>query len=429
MQNHVIKPSKLSGQINAPPSKSHSQRAILFASMANGQSHLDNILISPDINAMANACRQLGATINYQDNKIIVDGVNAKPHRPEQIIDAGNSGQVLRFISAIAALMPGPTTITGDASIQNNRPIQPLTHALGQLGATCRTPIRINHPPVTIHGPISPGETSLNGEDSQPVSAMIIAASLLDGITTIKVNNPGEKPWIDLSLSWLKRLDVPYTNSDYQYYTINGKGQIPAFNYTAPGDWSSIAFPLVTAIITQSRITIDHADLNDPQGDKIIIDILRQMGANISVNSDKNTLTTQPSPSLKGLTIDVNACIDALPILTVAACFATTPTQLTNAAIAQQKESNRIDAISSELKKMGAKIETSPDGLTIQPSQLKGANVHSHHDHRIAMALTAAACAAQGPSTIHNSDCVDKSYRDFFQHMRLLGMNAEVICQ
>ena len=386
---YAITPSSLSGTVSAPASKSHSLRAILFASMANGESLIHGYLPSPDTQAMIKACRQLGAKIKQSQHTLSIQGTAGKPRLPDDVIDAGNSGQVLRFIAGIAALINGHVVISGDESIRFNRPFKPLMQGLSDLGATCISTKGDGHAPVIIKGPMTPGIAHLDGADSQPVSALLIASAFMDGTTTIKVNNPGEKPWIDLTLAWLDRLGISYDHTDYTQYTVHGTPIISAFEYTVPGDFSSIAYPLVAALITQSCLTIDNIDMSDTQGDKQLIHALKNMGADICINH--NSLVVSPTGSLRGCEIDVNHFIDALPILAVVGCYAQGTTTLVNAAIARKKESDRLATITQELRKMGANIIEQADALIIQPAPLHGAHLQAHHDHRIAMALTVAA--------------------------------------
>ncbi|MBL4647774.1 MAG: 3-phosphoshikimate 1-carboxyvinyltransferase [Gammaproteobacteria bacterium] len=430
MKNYTIKPSKLSGTISASPSKSHSLRAILFASLATGKSIISNYLPSPDAAAMIQACQLLGANISQNNTQLDIIGVSGKPRLADNVIDAGNSGQVLRFVAAIAALCEGYTIFTGDHSVRYNRPLQPLIEALSQLGAQCISTKNDGYAPLIIKGPIHAGHTSLDGADSQPVSALLIAAILLEGTTEISVRNPGEKPWLALTLAWFDRLGLQYQHSDYQHYVVTGKQSLNGFNYTVVGDFSSIAYPLVAAIITQSTITIDNLDINDAQGDKQLIHALIKMGANIIIDEKNFSLRVKPGNGLHGCELDINDFIDAVTILAVVGCYAQGTTTLTNAAIARNKECDRLATITAELTKMGADIHETSDGLTIHHATLHAAdNLTSHHDHRIVMSLVVAALGipdtadVSSQSTVHDIDCVKKSYPDFLVDMKNLDCN------
>jgi 3-phosphoshikimate 1-carboxyvinyltransferase len=425
IQNLTIKPSKAAGTISASPSKSHSLRALLFASLAKGKSTIHHYLHSPDVDAMINACRKLGATIDKHDDHIDVIGFDAKPTTPDDIIDCGNSGQVLRFALAISTLCDGYSVFTGDHSIRFNRPMQPMVDGITGLNATCISTKNDGYAPIIIKGPVLPGKTTLDGLDSQPVSGLLMACAFSEGPFEIHVTNPGEQAWIDLTLDWFDRLSITYNHTHHTDYTVPGNSRISGFDYTVPGDFSSIAYPVAAALITHSNITITHVDMSDSQGDKLLIAALQSMGANITYHEALQTLNIQGGNTLNGAKIDMNVFIDAIPILAVIACYTKGTTHLYNAAIARTKECDRLHAMTVELKKMGADIEEHEDSLVIHESKLHGATLKSYHDHRIVMSLAMATLGASSSSTIHDTLCTAKSYPDFIKHMCSLGIAIE----
>ncbi|NGX59579.1 MAG: 3-phosphoshikimate 1-carboxyvinyltransferase [Chlamydiae bacterium] len=420
MNDWIIHPSTLSGSLKIPPSKSHCQRAILFSMLGEGVSRIENWLDSPDCIAMLDAISQFGAKFRSSDSLLEIEG-HFQP--ATDVIDAQNSGQVLRFIGALSALLPSYTMITGDASIRTRRPIKPLLSGLRQLGAIAESALGDGHAPISIRGPIHPGTCKVHGEDSQPVSGLIIAAAFLDGPSEILVENPGETPWIDLTLYWLRRMGAMVTHENYSHYHVKGGLSYSGFSYTVPGDYSTAAFPIAAALITQSHLELIGLDPEDIQGDKELIEILQQMGGRI--HWKEKHLIIEPS-HLKGLFIDINTCIDALPILAVIGCFAEGVTTLYNGEIARKKESDRIHSICKELKKMGADIEEQSDGLIVKTSNLTGTNVESHRDHRIALSLAIAALAAKGPTVIHHASCARKSYPTFMRDFQSIGAAIEL---
>ncbi len=426
MKSLLVKPSKLKGEVELPTSKSHSIRAVIFASMAKGKSKLDKLLDSPDIENALKACQMMGAKITYSDGPVEIQGTDGQFNSPEEEIDSGNSGQVLRFIGALAALGDGVTTLTGDESIRTNRPVLPLLKALRKLGAKAKSLEGNDCAPITIEGPAKAGPVSLNGEDSQPVSGILMLAAFLEGTTKLDVTKPGEKPWIDLTLSWFDKVGIPYANDRYRHYTIKGKNSIKAFNYTVPGDFSSAAFPAAAAFATRSKVTLKNIDMSDVQGDKKFFEALEKMGATLDYDDSKKEMFVDGTQPLTGQELDINDYIDAITILAVLGCLAEGTTVLKNAAIARRKESDRIECICRELKKMNAEIEETPDGLIIKKSELKDATVESHDDHRIAMSLTIAGLAAEGSTIIQNVECVKKSYPSFVEHLLHLGADIEV---
>ncbi|MEI8301452.1 MAG: 3-phosphoshikimate 1-carboxyvinyltransferase, partial [Chlamydiota bacterium] len=385
MDAYLINPSTLSGSIKIPPSKSQTLRAILFGALGDGISTVENYLDSPDTEAMIHACSLFGAKIKKTCEKLIIDGLNGKIQSVEDVIHAGNSGIVLRFCSAIGSLCSHPVVVTGDHSIRHQRPMEPLIKALSQLGVSIKSMRGDNYAPIVLQGPLKGGQTVLNGQDSQHVSALLIAAAFAKEPIDIFVQDPGEKPWVSLTLDWLTRLNIPYKNHNFDHYSLRGSAHYKGFTYKVPGDISSAAFPIAAALVTRSELIIENIDMNDNQGDKELISIFQKMGASITINEQLKTLHVKKGKDLSGIKVDINSCIDAITILAVVACFAKEPTYITNGAIAKHKECNRIQCITEELRKMGAHIEPTDDGLIINPSSLQGANVHSHGDHRMAM--------------------------------------------
>jgi 3-phosphoshikimate 1-carboxyvinyltransferase len=424
MANARINPGKLQGEIVIPGSKSHTIRALLFALMAKGKSKIHNPLPAPDSFAMLDAIRTLGAKVDMENNTtLIVEGVAGKLHPAEDVIQCANSGQVIRYVGAMAALASSYTILTGDLSIRHNRPLLPLLDGLEQLGAFAASSRLDGFAPIIVKGPTKGGKAKIAGEDSQPVSALLMLGAFVP--LELQVTNPGEKASVGLTLNWFDRLGISYENKNFEHYKMKGKGQLKEFEYSVPGDFGSAAFQLGAAIVTHSEVTLHNVDMKDVQSNKAIIPALESMGAQFESHGSK--LHVKKTQSLKGTRIDVSDFTDALPILAVIGCFASGKTEIVNGAMARQKESDRIHCIATELKKMGADIEEKPDGLIIKPARLHGAHdLQSHQDHRIAMALSVAALGAHGGSVIHGIDCVAKSYPTFFQDLFHMGAALEV---
>jgi len=397
-------------------------RAILFATLAGGRSRISSYLSSPDTDAMIKACRTVGATIEMTPEALEIEG-GLKP--AEDVIDAGNSGQVLRFIGAIAALTSGYTVITGDHSIRHSRPVQPLLDGLTQLGAFAVSSRGDGFAPIVVKGPLRGGTALISGEDSQPVSGLLIAAAFAPEQSEIFVANPGEKPWVALTLSWFDRLGISYTNDDFEKYTLQGNGAIEGFSYAVPGDVSSAAYPIAAAVLTNSELLLTNIDMDDVQGDKELIFQLQRMGAKIDIDRGKREIRVRKGSALSGAKIDVNGYIDSVTLLAVVGCFAEGATELTGAKIARSKECDRIASIVGELRKMGANIHEKEDGLVVERSQLRGARLSSCADHRMALALSVAALCAQGESCIDGAECVSKSYAAFFEQLKNAGASID----
>lgn len=405
-----VSPSSIYGSTTVPSSKSHTLRAILWSSLAMGKSTIHNFLSSPDSDAMIAACKQLGANITQHSSTLTVLGT-PHPHFPkETVVHAGNSGIAFRFLTALSAVFSENITITGSPLLKR-RPIVPLIQALQNFGATVSYATQEETLPFTISGPLSSGYTEVSGKDSQYASALTIACSLTEGPLSFTVIDPKEKPWLDVSLWWLDYLNIPYTQSE-NTYSFQGNFRPESFSYTIGGDFSSAAFLAVGALLSRSPhpTHLHNLNIQDIQGDKQFFLLLQQMGADIVFEQD--SIIVHPS-TFTGGRIDMDPFIDALPILAVLCCFATSPSHLYNAKSAKDKESNRILAITEELQKMGACIQPCHDGLLINPSPLYGAALNSHNDHRVAMALSIAALYADGESVIYDTDCVKKTFANF----------------
>lgn len=427
MTQYIVRQSTVKGEISAPPSKSQTLRSILFGALGNGKTIIHNHLNSSDTASMIDACRLLGASLDVSPMKIEILGLNGTVHHAEDVINAGNSGIVLRFCSAVGALASLPIVITGDHSIRHQRPIKHLLDALAQLGVSAKSMRGDGFAPVIIQGPWKPGVTIVSGEDSQPVSSLLIAGAFADGQTEIRVRNPGEKPWIDLTLNWMDRLGLAYEQQNYERYIVQGKSRYQGFEYIVPGDFSSAAFPIAAALVTQSALTVKNMDMTDLQGDKELIRVLQKMGAEIDIDEANRSLHIKKGKKLSGTTVDINNFVDAITILAVIGCFAEGETVIQNASVAKQKECNRIQCIASELKKMGADITETSDGLRIKGSALKGAQVLSYNDHRMAMSLAIAGMGAPGETTISSTECVSKTFPSFVHDFSLLGANIKEV--
>ncbi|BAE81065.1 3-phosphoshikimate 1-carboxyvinyltransferase [Chlamydia felis Fe/C-56] len=422
MLAYKISPSSISGSVCVPPSKSHTLRAIFLASIAQGTSTIYNALTSPDSEAMIQACEQLGAKIQKKSSFLEITGTPHLSLPPNTIINAGSSGIVFRFFTALAAIFSEKVTITGSSQLQR-RPIAPLIHALENFGATFSyegAPYTLS---FTVSGPISSGYTEVSGDDSQYASALAMACSLAEGPFSFTIVNPKERPWFDLTLWWLEQLAMPYSQSG-DTYSFLGKSRPRTFSYTVGGDFSSAAFLAAAALLSKSPHPTYLNDLNsnDAQGDKELFYLLQKLGADITFENDSVIVF---SSTFSGGNIDMDPFIDALPILAVLCCFATSPSHLYNARGAKDKESDRIIAITEELQKMGACIQPCHNGLLINPSPLYGASMHSHNDHRIAMALSVAAMNASGDSIIHDTECVKKTFPNFIQALNSLHANVQ----
>lgn len=403
-------------------------RALILASLANGTSIINNPLRSNDSKSMIEACRQFGAVINEHSNGWQVTGIGGKPQQPSKPINCGNSGQVLRFGAAIAALCKQPVNFDGDTSIRQRRCMQAVLSGINQLNGQAISLDNNDRAPISINGPCKAKEIIINGQYAQPVSSLIILATQLAGLSTIHVDNLLEPSWVQLTLDWLASLGIIIHHTLPSTFLIEGIQPIPAFNRTIASDFSQAAYALCCAIMQQRPLTINNLDWHDSQGDKQLFYLLAQSGIELTINEDKNSCIFNGNGQLNAGNYNISDFNDALPIFAVLATRALGPVTITGASNTKHKESNRLLAMQQELSKMGANVEMHTDGLRITPSSLHHTCLSSHDDHRIAMALAiAASCTQQGVSTIDKVDCVDKSYPSFCSDMNKLGLTIQAL--
>ena len=404
----VEKTGKLAGTVTVPPSKSHTHRAVIIASLASGTSTIGNPLLSSDCIATIDACRKMGAQLDVGD-VLKITGVDGRPRTPVSEIDVQNSGTTIRFMTAVSALCDGTTRLTGDSSMQA-RPFGPLLRSITDLGAERAESINGNGcPPVAITGRLRGGRTVIDGYSSQFVSGLLVCCPLAKADSELEVRNLRSRPYVRMTLEHLERAGARIRNEELKRFHIDGAQSYRPVGYTVPGDHSSAAFLLAAARVTDSDIEILGLDRNDSQGDRAFADMLDDMGS-----GDKRELDLRDMP-------------DLLPVLAVLGCHADGTTILKNAQHARHKESDRISALCAELKKMGADIEERPDGLVVRSSRLEGADLDGHGDHRIVMALAVAALDAQGRSIVNDAGTLSKSYPGFVDDMARLGAKMRVV--
>ncbi len=410
MKQH-IRPARLAGTVPIPGSKSHTIRALLVAGLAEGESRILHPLDSEDARSCIRASRLLGAEIAEESGVLTVTGVGGSPRIPENVIDVGNSGTTLYLAAGIAALAGGWTFFTGDGQIRR-RSAANLLSALEDLGARTVSARGNGCAPFAIGGPLRGGETSIECPTSQYLSSLLLAAPLARGTSEIRVPLLHERPYVEMTLSWLDGQGISYERDGLQWYRIPGGQHYRGFERRVPADFSSATFFLCAAALTGSTLTLEGLDMSDSQGDKAVVGMLREMGCTIEENPEGITIR---GGRLFGCELDLNATPDALPALAAAACFAEGTTRLTNVPQARMKETDRIRVMAEELGKMGADIEEEEDGLVIRGSELHGCEVDGRGDHRVVMALAVAGLGARGETVIDGAEAAAVTFPDFFE--------------
>lgn len=427
----------LSGSVSVPGSKSHTIRAVILASLSQGTSYIRNPLPSEDCLSSLHVMTAFGSKITIEENFWTLTAPETGLKLPDQVVDVGNSGSVLYFVTPIAATLKGWTVMTGDASICT-RPIQGLLDALTQLGAQAYTTRpQIDAPPAIIKGPITSGSVELEGNLSQYVSGILMASTQVQGTIEIFLRNPKEVPFLKMTCDWLEDLGVSLSASEkFNRFKITGPQKLRNFDKTIPSDWEAVAFPLVAAVITGSRLDILNVDCTGSQGDEAIVEVLKEMGADIELDTQSSILhinknkEANSSVCLRGGSFNCAGFPDAVPSLAVAACFAHGDTVLTDIGVCRLKETDRIALMKQELSKLGADVEEGADFLLIHGkggSNLHGGDVESYDDHRIAMALSVFGLALdKGVVRVSGAECCAVSFPRFYETMNAIDAGFEI---
>jgi 3-phosphoshikimate 1-carboxyvinyltransferase len=413
--------ASLNGSVRMPASKSHTIRALLIATLADGESVLLDPLSSGDTESCLLACEQLGAKITRSADKLIIQGTGTQLAAPESMIDVGNSGTTLYLALSVAALGKKPITFTGDYQIQR-RSAQSLLNSLNDLGASATSEKGNGCAPITISGPLKGGTTSIECPTSQYLSSLLLSCPLAEGDSEISVPLLNEQPYAEMTIDWMSRHGVSVEYDDLSCFRVKGGQQYSPVNRAIPSDFSSATFFLVAAAITGADVTLNGLDMTDSQGDKAVVPMLKKMGIQIETGAD---FVRVHGGTLSGAVLDLNATPDALPALAVAGCFAAGETRLVNVPQARQKETDRITVMCTELKKLGADVEELPDGLIIRQSTLSGGNVKGYDDHRVVMSMAVAGLRATGPVQVDSAEAMAITFPTFVELMNALGAKIE----
>ena len=412
---HPVK--RLHGVVELPGDKSISHRALLLNAIANGDSRITGLSSANDVQSTVACLKKLGAKINKAKDGVIVHGVGMQGlHAPKGVLNAGNSGTTLRLLSGILAAQDFAATLDGDESLRQ-RPMRRIIEPLELMGA--RIESDGNKAPITISGnPLRAIDFASPVSSAQVKSCVLFAGLYARGVT--RVNEP------HLSRDHTRRMLIDMgvkIHSSAELTAIKGPTELNARDIDVPGDISAAAFFLVAAALSQdSEVTMEKVGVNLTRTG--ILDAMASMGANFEiieeteVNNEPRARLIVRSSNLKSTTLSgamIPRIIDEVPIIAIAATQADGITTIKDAGELRVKESDRISAISENLLRMGAHVRETKDGLVITgPTPLRGAEIDSHADHRIAMAFSIAALIAEGETVIRDVDCVGISFPDFY---------------
>ena len=415
----TIQPSKLSGSIQAPASKSSMQRACAAALLTPGKTIIRNPGHSNDDKAALDIIKRLGASWETAEEEIIVNSEGIKPVAAE--IDCGESGLSIRMFTPLVALSKKHIVVNGSGSLVT-RPMDFFDEILPGL----HVKIKSNNGklPLEIQGPLRPRNIEVDGSlSSQYLTGLLMAYSAADATdVSIKVNNLKSKPYIDLTLDVMKQfgMKTPVNHGYKEFYFENETpySTLKVNRYTVEGDWSGGAFLLVAGAIAGS-IMVKGLDLTSNQADKGIVDALMAANAGIAIEAKGIKLNTA---SMNSFEFDATDCPDLFPPLVALAAYCHGDTKIRGVSRLTHKESNRANTLQEEFGKMNVKIDLIDDVMIIRGgSVVNGAHVHSRHDHRIAMACAVAALSAAGETTLEEAQAVKKSYPDFYNDLEEIG--------
>ncbi|NKE35658.1 3-phosphoshikimate 1-carboxyvinyltransferase [Natronococcus sp. JC468] len=425
----TVTPSRVAGRARAPPSKSYTHRAILAAGYAT-ETTVRDALWSADTKATARAVSLFGGSVDRsEDDSLEVAGFDGRPGVPDDVIDCENSGTTMRLVTAAAALADGTSVLTGDESLRS-RPQGPLLEAIADLGGEAFSTRGNGQAPLVVTGPISGTEVSIPGDvSSQYVTALLMAGAVTeDGLEITLETDLKSAPYVDITLEVLADFGVEAERTERGFAVAGGQRYDPAGGeYRVPGDFSSISYLLAAGAIAGDEDGVRIAGARpSAQGDKAIVEIVAEMGADVDWNREAGTIDVAAA-DLEGVEVSVADTPDLLPTLATLGAVADGETRIVDAEHVRYKETDRVSAMAEELEKLGVETTEAPDSLTVHGSEstLEGAVVDGRGDHRIVMALALAGLVADGETTIAGAEHVDVSFPTFFETLEELGVALE----
>ena len=410
--------SKVRATLEAPPSKSYTNRAYIVAALADGEVRLENPLFSDDTRYMREALSQFGVTVVEEERAAVVQGRGGLLQLPSEEIFIGNAGTTMRFLTTLAALAPGVTRLTGDERMQE-RPIEDLLMCLRQMNIKAESLQRNGCPPIEIHGGHPPGgSVTLAGDNSsQYLTSLLLSAPYFANDTVIQIEGKlTSKFYIDITLDIMQTFGVAVLNEFYEKFSIPAGQRYFARPYQIEGDASSASYFFAAAAVTGGEVSVTNLNPDSVQGDIRFPDVLEQMGCRVDRRGEKITVFGNP---LRGINIHMNDMPDVVQTLAVVALFAEGKTTMTGIGNLKIKETDRIAALANELTRLGASVEAGEDYLIIKPGTHRPAEVETYGDHRMAMSFALAGLGIPGIK-IKNPRCVDKSFPDFFERFQEL---------
>jgi 3-phosphoshikimate 1-carboxyvinyltransferase len=420
---------RLEGELQALSSKNYTTRYLLVAALAEGTSTIYYPAHSEDSDAMRRCIRDLGASVEEDDEKIVITGFGRNP-KPVEQLDVGNAGAVLRFLMAIAALCPDVTFINRYPDSLGKRPHSDLIESLTAMGVSIehqdgKLPIRIQG------GAPKGGKIQVSGNiSSQFLSALLFLTPLLEEDSEIEVlHDLKSKVVVGQTLEVLEQAGIViHADEDYMRFRIPGGQSYAAKTYSVQGDYPGSAAILAAAAVTESDVIVHRLEEKSKQGERAVVDVLKMM--EVPLTHEGGIVHVKGNGKLKAVEFDGDHATDAVLAMVAAAVFADGTSRFYNVENLRYKECDRITDYLNELRKAGANVEERQAEIIVhgRPEGVEGGvEINAHYDHRVIMALTVVGLRAKQPIRIRDAHHVAKSYPIYFDHLKALGANVEWI--
>lgn len=422
MQAIEIQPAgPICGSLRPPGSKSITNRALVCAALAAGRSTLWGALDSEDTRVMIDSLRRLGLQVQHDSAAqcVHIDGCGGRLPAAKADLYAANSGTTIRFLTALVALGQGCFRLEGTPRM-HQRPIQDLLDALNQLGANARSEAGTGCPPVVVQsGGLRGGRTEVAGTiSSQFLSALLLAAPCAHEPVEIVVRGRlVSAPYVAMTLRVMRAFGIEVEHEAFQRFRVPAGRPYRAREYRVEPDATAASYFFGAAAISRGQVTVEGLSRESLQGDVAFCECLRRMGCMVEYGPE--SITVQGG-ALRGIEADMNAISDTVPTLAVVALFADGPTTITGVGHIRHKETDRLAAVATELRRLGATVEEQADGLVIRPGPLHGAEIRTYDDHRMAMSFALVGLRVPGVRIL-DPQCTAKTYPCFFDDLRQLA--------
>jgi 3-phosphoshikimate 1-carboxyvinyltransferase len=399
-------------RVQVPGSKSYTHRVCMAAALSDGPCRIYGALDSEDTRLTLSALESMGTAVGRHDDGLLISGKNGKFDPCTHPIHLGNSGTSMRLLTGLAALGTGDYILTGSKRMQE-RPIDDLLAALTELGVSVSSMNNTGCPPVRITGgTVAKTHTRINcSTSSQYLSALLLMAPCTPGGLHIDVTGgPVSKPYIDMTVDIMERFGISVSRRGYTNFHVPGAQTYGSGDYVVEPDASQAGYFWAAAAVTGSRVKVTGVTRASRQGDVRFVEVLEAMGC--SVEDDEDGIAVVGGP-LTAVTVDMADMPDLVPTLAVTAAFARGTTVIENVAHLRAKESDRLEAVKTELRRMGIQAQTTPSGIVVTGGPAHGASIKTYDDHRIAMSFSIAGLVVPGV-LITDEHCVAKSFPEFF---------------